>query len=486
LIALYLAISEEIQGVEEQFKKVTKAALEADANSLQALRETLSDLNKRIQATEDETLLEQLTMQALEAEEAVEAAQGKIIAIRRSLEADTPVQLLSSTPIAPVQSDGTNDIDEQIERIKEVAQQRIVSLQEAALAERITNEELAEQRLDIERAAEIEALQFRLDNERLSAAETLKIRTELNDKLLSQEIAGIEGVSEKRTKLRAAIAKGAEIAIDISGKVFDVEEQRLERITEQRLESIETEYANKLEQAEGNVALTEELEREQEEKRQEIEVEAAKERKELAIKEALIQGALGAIRTAANLGFPAAIPALIAQGTATALQLATIREQQFQQGGIIEGASHANGGVKARVSSTGEMVELEGGEAIINKKSTAIFKDELSAINVAGGGKKFNDGGLIPSNFSNPAPTNFAPRPQPVIVNPNDFIRGDAMISEESIDRLTDRLIDRIDARLSRTEKVLPAATREAVENGFIDATNETRRIARRRASSTI
>lgn len=39
-------------------------------------------------------------------------------------------------------------------------------------------------------------------------------------------------------------------------------------------------------------------------------------------------------------------------------------------------------------------MEAEGGEAIINKESTAMFRNELSAINQAGGGVKFADGGL--------------------------------------------------------------------------------------------
>lgn len=47
-------------------------------------------------------------------------------------------------------------------------------------------------------------------------------------------------------------------------------------------------------------------------------------------------------------------------------------------GGLIYGNSHANGGV---------IIEAEGGEAIINKKSTAMFAPQLSAINQAMGGK---------------------------------------------------------------------------------------------------
>ena len=61
-------------------------------------------------------------------------------------------------------------------------------------------------------------------------------------------------------------------------------------------------------------------------------------------------------------------------------------------GGMFEGASHANGGVKFAVG--GKIHEAEGGEAIINKRSTAMFKPLLSSLNAAGGGKKFASGGI--------------------------------------------------------------------------------------------
>ena len=68
---------------------------------------------------------------------------------------------------------------------------------------------------------------------------------------------------------------------------------------------------------------------------------------------------------------------------------------KFADGGMVHGASHANGGVKFAVG--GRVNELEGGEAVINKRSTAMFKGQLSAMNAAGGGVKFADGGLMSS-----------------------------------------------------------------------------------------
>tara|TARA_R110002167_G_scaffold307833_2_gene512414 strand:- start:1486 stop:5520 length:4035 start_codon:yes stop_codon:yes gene_type:complete len=68
---------------------------------------------------------------------------------------------------------------------------------------------------------------------------------------------------------------------------------------------------------------------------------------------------------------------------------------KFANGGMVHGPSHANGGVKFAVG--GRVNELEGGEAVINKRSTAMFRNQLSSMNQAGGGVKFADGGLMSS-----------------------------------------------------------------------------------------
>ena len=67
----------------------------------------------------------------------------------------------------------------------------------------------------------------------------------------------------------------------------------------------------------------------------------------------------------------------------------------FANGGMVYGNSHTNGGEKFAVG--GRVVELEGGEAVINKRSTSMFRSQLSAMNAAGGGTKFADGGIANS-----------------------------------------------------------------------------------------
>ena len=62
-------------------------------------------------------------------------------------------------------------------------------------------------------------------------------------------------------------------------------------------------------------------------------------------------------------------------------------------GGVTQGPRHSEGGIPTRFG------ELEGGEAVINRRSTAAFRPLLSAINEAGGGRAFADGGELDDEY---------------------------------------------------------------------------------------
>ena len=74
---------------------------------------------------------------------------------------------------------------------------------------------------------------------------------------------------------------------------------------------------------------------------------------------------------------------------------------KYGKGGLAYGNSHDNGGIKATVASTGQSIEYEGGEGVINKRSMQIEKtydfngkkltpcEIVSQINQMGGGVKF-------------------------------------------------------------------------------------------------
>ena len=123
---------------------------------------------------------------------------------------------------------------------------------------------------------------------------------------------------------------------------------------------------------------------------------------------ALINGAQAIAKVTAQTGI-GAIAAAPLTSALIAAQIATILsqkfvgakggiipggEQKFAEGGMVVGPSHAQGGVKFAVG--GRVAELEGGEAVINKRSTAMFRPQLSAMNAAGGGVRFEKGGITP------------------------------------------------------------------------------------------
>ncbi len=63
---------------------------------------------------------------------------------------------------------------------------------------------------------------------------------------------------------------------------------------------------------------------------------------------------------------------------------------KFAKGGLLTGPSHSQGGIKTGYG------ELEGGEFVVNKRSTRSFMPLLNAINSVGN-RKYADGGITPS-----------------------------------------------------------------------------------------
>lgn len=103
-----------------------------------------------------------------------------------------------------------------------------------------------------------------------------------------------------------------------------------------------------------------------------------------------------AIRSAmSSLPFPANI--LAAAGAAAAGKGLSALIPEFGLGGIASGPSHEQGGILGMIGGK-PALELEGGEAIINKRSTKMFANELSAINQAGGGVPLAKEGALTLN----------------------------------------------------------------------------------------
>lgn len=64
----------------------------------------------------------------------------------------------------------------------------------------------------------------------------------------------------------------------------------------------------------------------------------------------------------------------------------TDKTNDGKKGGITKGKRHSQGGIKAVVVDTGQLVELEGGEVIINREASRKHCKQLSLINQSAGG----------------------------------------------------------------------------------------------------
>jgi len=139
------------------------------------------------------------------------------------------------------------------------------------------------------------------------------------------------------------------------------------------------------------------------------------ENKAIAIAETVINTVRGIVRAIADYPFPYSVimGALVgALGTAQTAKIAGItfarggmlRRDISKRGGMLRGRDHSRGGIPFSVAGQ-QGFEAEGGEAIINKRSSKMFRNELSAINQAGGGVAFATGGIIGASQTRQAST---------------------------------------------------------------------------------
>lgn len=116
----------------------------------------------------------------------------------------------------------------------------------------------------------------------------------------------------------------------------------------------------------------------EEEKKEKLELQQRKRERDRAVISAIISTALATANGLATQPFvPVGIAMGALAGTLGAVQIALIKSQKYANGGVIQGKSHSQGGVKV----LGGRAEVEGGEFITNKQSTSANLDILEFIN---------------------------------------------------------------------------------------------------------
>lgn len=173
-----------------------------------------------------------------------------------------------------------------------------------------------------------------------------------------------------KEKAKQYVDGAASMAQQIQAAISTIREQnRMQEMSE-----LESRYQRQLELAGDDAEKREQIEKSFAIKRERLEREQNRKRQREAIANTLIAGAVA---------FTESLPNYILAGltaVSTAAQIAIIKAQKFALGGILKGPSHANGGILTQYG------ELEGGEMVVNKRSTAMYPELLSAINTAGGG----------------------------------------------------------------------------------------------------
>lgn len=201
-------------------------------------------------------------------------------------------------------------------------------------------------------------LEFQIEE----AQEALDKATEMHDKSVDQLEASQNKVQELNDKMKNS--SGAQ------------------------LEALKQQQADEMLLLAQREAEEKRLAREKEKREKELAKKQKQQRKlelQMELAESIVNTAVGFTK-ALTWGWPLGAVFAAIVGAMGAMQTAIIAKQisKLADGGLLQGRSHAQGGIA--VGNTG--IEVEGGEYVVNKRSTAKYLPLLQAINEEGARKK--------------------------------------------------------------------------------------------------
>ena len=202
--------------------------------------------------------------------------------------------------------------------------------------------------------------------------------------LLDFEIEEAQEALDKATEMHD---KSVDKLEESQNKVQELND-KMKNSSGTQLEALKQQQADEMLLLAQREAEEKRLAREKEKREKELDKKQKQQRK-LELKMQLIEGIVNtavSVTKALTWGWP--LGAIFAGiiGAMGAMQTAIIRKQisKLADGGLLQGRSHAQGGIP--VGNTG--IEVEGGEYVINKRSTAKYLPLLQAINEEGARKK--------------------------------------------------------------------------------------------------
>ena len=213
----------------------------------------------------------------------------------------------------------------------------------------------------------------------------MNLKYDMEEEELNREQEQLDKESEMIEK---AYDKQAEIVQKYKDKINDTEDELKTARGERRLALID----GLAKQREGYLAETAALARQQEEKEKIAKKEEALKKKQDALEKkrkqqqkqaslvnSIINTALGVTQALGAFPPPASWILAAAVGAMGAAQTAMIASQKYAKGGVIDGPSHSQGGIK--IPTKKGISEVEGNEFITNKKTTSHNTEFLYYIN---------------------------------------------------------------------------------------------------------
>lgn len=189
----------------------------------------------------------------------------------------------------------------------------------------------------------------------------------------------IDAIDKENELLEEKLSKQAEITQKYADKIDEIESELADSRGDRRQFLIDSINAQ-MEAERASLAQEREIEKQQEEldkKKEKLEIEERKRKKTAAIRQAVLN-AIMAISNAAVNHYPIPAIPMIAMATAIgAAQVAAAKAAQYGDGGLLKGKSHKQGGIKV----LGGAAEVEGGEYVTNKRTTAQNLPLLEFIN---------------------------------------------------------------------------------------------------------
>jgi len=383
--------------IKQQNRKIRLAQLQAEANDadIEAEKE-IQDLiaeRERIEAQATEKSIEIRNKQNAIAKQAAdkrikevkdqEKAEQKAIDDKTKAELkaiDKKIELMKlerQLELATIDETDKEKFEKEKELLNKISNLRLQKVEKEKELEIASIDKRDQEKIEKAKANGEALAQVELENE-IKKAELLKEEKLRQDEIKKEEQVVKDEEEAERIRLKeenlneiknAAISAGEQF-ID---QAFQNQNRRVNEGVEREIEALN------LKKQAGEIT-----EEEFNKKRLEIDKKAFKDRKRLSQAQNVIDFAVAAGKTYAQSGFIGGSAFLIPLGIQAATQSAIIASQKFEKGGVINGPSHAFGGV-----NIGNNQEAEGGEAIINKRSTSKHFNLLSAINQDGGGVSF-------------------------------------------------------------------------------------------------